>query len=141
LARVDEVLAALNRGHGEGVPTTVDSLLALPSEVLPDQRAERGCSRRIQQRLKRIERGEPLDSDSDGDPPTPTPWRTRPRGTAQLLKATAIHRHLARDNISKAASRLDFEQIALPTPSDLQQLQDLHPAKDPPIARSRCSPA
>jgi hypothetical protein len=100
----------------------------------------------IKQVLERLERGEPLDSDSDGDSPTPTPWLPRPHGTAERLKATTIHRHLAQGNLSKAASRLDFDQIALLTPSVLQQLQDLHPAEGPPPPcqkwmqpRSRCA--
>jgi hypothetical protein len=63
--------------------------------------------------------------ESDGEPATPPPGCPHPRCTAEQPKAAAIHRHLARGNISKAASRLDFDQIALPTPSVLQQLQDL----------------
>jgi hypothetical protein len=55
---------------------------------------------------------------------------------------TRPHTHVAyaRGNISKAASRLDFDQIALTTPSVLQQLQDLHPAEDPPNCQKLMQP-
>lgn len=45
---IDSVLAAVDRGHREGV----DSLLALPAEVLPDQQAGQGRPCHVQLRLE-----------------------------------------------------------------------------------------
>jgi hypothetical protein len=72
--RIDSVLAAVDRGHREGVASAVSILLTLPAEVLPHRQAGRGHPCRVQLRLERLERREPLESDLNTEPVPLAHW-------------------------------------------------------------------
>jgi hypothetical protein len=52
---IDEVLAALDRGHGAGASMAVDALMALPAKVLADCRVSWGPERQIAHCIQRLE--------------------------------------------------------------------------------------
>jgi hypothetical protein len=129
LRSIEAVLAAVDRGHGEGVASTMDILLALPAKVLPDRRV----SRVRQRRLERLERREPLESESDTESQPQNPRCSCPLGTTERLRAIAIHRNLARGNVGKAPRLLELD--ARPSPplkSSVSSTRCTHPRRPPP---------
>jgi hypothetical protein len=88
---IDEILAALDRGHGAGVPSAMDALMVLPAEVLVDCRASQGSERRIERRIQRLQDGLALDPvDTKG--PLPTVPLTLPPTAQRRVRANSQRR-------------------------------------------------
>lgn len=137
-ARQWEAIAdAAERGQGQGVAAAVEGCFAL-TQYLADPRGRRGAAGRLNERLRRLEDGEPVTLAGEGERQparAPAPRRQPVESPPQLeakRKAQAIHRHLANGDVSKAAAVLDRKPLLAYSAVLAGQLQALHPDEAAP---------
>jgi hypothetical protein len=120
LRHVEDLLQALDRGEGVGLPAATAALMNLPTRALADRQASRRRGQRVVGRLERITRAEPLTGDDPSDE-RDAPAHRRPRGPAAHLTAAAIRRHIANGSITNAIDALPLVSPTAAVVADLER--------------------